>query len=69
MPPSLFLIFFAFCAGWAANTAVRVLRGDKVYIAGQRASRFVTASASAIILVAVAIIVAISMGFIPDHAP
>jgi hypothetical protein len=69
VPPTLFLIFFAFCAGWAANTAVRVFRGDEVYIAGQRASGPVTAAAVVIILVAVAIMLAIGAGFIPDHAP
>jgi len=69
MPPTWFLIFFAFCAGWAANTAVRVLRGNEVYIAGQRTSRPVTAAASVIILIAVAIMIAIAAGVIPDHAP
>jgi NADPH-dependent ferric siderophore reductase len=69
MPPTLFLIFFSFCAGWAANSADRVHRGDEVYIAGQRASRPVTAAACVIILAAVAIMVAIAAGFMPDHAP
>ena len=69
MPPTLFLIFLAFCAGWAANTGVRIIRGNEVYLAGQKASRGVSAAALIIIFVGFAIMVAIAAGFIPDHAP
>ena len=69
MPPTWFLIFFAFCAGWIANTSLRIFRGEEVYIAGQRASRPITAAAVAIILVAVGLFAATQLGFIADHAP
>jgi hypothetical protein len=69
MPPTGFLIFFAFCAGWAANSAFRILRGDEVSIAGRKASRSVTAAALVIILVAVGLFAATQLGFITDHAP
>ena len=69
MPPTWFVIFFAFSLGWAANTTLRILRGNEVYFAGQKASRSVTAAAFAIILVAVGLMAAMQLGFIPDHAP
>ena len=69
MPPTWFLIFVAFCAGWTANTALRIIRGHEVYIGGQKASRAATAAASGIILLALGVMVAIGLGFIPDHAP
>jgi hypothetical protein len=69
MPPTWFLIFLAFCAGWIANTAFRIFRGDEVSIAGQRASQPITAAAVAIILIAVGLFAATQLGFIADHAP
>jgi hypothetical protein len=69
MLPTWFLIWLAFCAGWTANTAIRILKGHEVYIAGQKASRAVTGGAIAIIVVAIGIMVAIQLDFIPDHAP
>ena len=69
MPPTWFVVLFAFSLGWAANTALRVLRGNEVYIAGQKASRSVMAAAFAIILVAAGLMAAIQLGFIPDYAP
>lgn len=69
MMPMWFLLFFAFCAGWAGSTAMRILRSDDVYIAGYKAKRLTTALALTIILVGLGIMAAISFGFIPDHAP
>ena len=69
MPPTWFVVFFAFSLGWASNTGLRILRGNEVYIAGQKASRTVTAAAFVIILVAVGLMAAIQLGLIPDHAP
>lgn len=69
MLPTWFLICLAFCAGWVANTSIRIFRGHEVYIGGQKASRSITTVALAIILVAFGLMVAISFGFIPDHAP
>lgn len=69
MFPTWFFIWLAFCAGWTANTAIRVLKGHDVYIAGQKASRTVTGGAIAIIVVAFGIMVAMQLGLVPDHAP
>ena len=69
MPPTWFLILLAFCAGWVANTALRIFRGDEVYIAGEKASPSIAAGALAIIVVAVGLLAATQLGFIPDHAP
>jgi hypothetical protein len=69
VPPTWFLILMAFCAGWAANTSMRIFMGHEVYIGGQKANRSITAAAVAIILVAVGIMAAILLGLIPDHAP
>jgi hypothetical protein len=69
MLPTWFLIWLAFCGGWAANTALRIFRGHEVYLAGQKASRAVTGVAVAIIVVAFGLMAATQLGFIPDHAP
>jgi hypothetical protein len=69
MPPTWFLIVLAFCAGWVANTSIRIFTGQEVFIGGQKAKRPATAVALAIILVAFALIAAINLGFIQDHAP
>ena len=69
MPPIWFFILLAFCAGWVANTSVRIFRVDQVYVAGQKANGPITAGALAIILVAVGLITAMQLGLIPDHAP
>jgi hypothetical protein len=69
MPQTWFLILMAFCGGWAANTAMRILTGHEVYIGGQKVSRSITAGAVAIILIAIGLMAAILLGFIPDHAP
>ena len=69
MPPTWFLIFVAFCIGWISNTALRILMGHEVYIAGQKANRVTTAFAMAIIFAAIGIVAAIMLGLIPDHAP
>ena len=69
MPPTWFLIFLAFCAGWIANHSMRIFMGHEVNIAGQKASRTTTAIAMAIIFAAFGIFAAIALGLIPDHAP
>ena len=69
MPPTWFLILTAFCAGWGAHAVMRILLGNEVYVAGQKANRSTAAFAVAIILAAFGITAAILMGFIPDHYP
>ena len=69
MPPTWFLILTAFCAGWGAHAVMRILLRKEVYIAGQKANRSTAAFAMAIILVAFGTMVAILLGFVPDHYP
>ena len=69
MAPTWFLMLIAFCAGWSANTAMRIFSGHEVRIGGKNASRSTTAVAIVIILVAVGVMTAIQLGFISDHAP
>jgi hypothetical protein len=69
MLPTWFLICLAFCAGWMANTSLRIFLGHEIYIGRQKANPAVTAGALAIILFAFGIMAAIRLGFIPDHAP
>jgi hypothetical protein len=64
-----FALFVAFCAGWAANTMRRVLRGEDVVIAGKEIDRVQVVSILALSLFVIGIIAAINLGLIQDHAP
>ena len=66
--PIWFIIIVAVCAVFGVRAAIRGYKGDWV-IAGQSISRPTIVLASLIILVAWALLAAIQLGLIPDHAP
>jgi len=68
-PGIWFAIFVAFCAGWIANTGLRVLRGEQLHIAGQEVSKMFVLYFFALALVVIGIIAAINLGLIQDHYP
>ena len=69
MPPMWFLLLLAFCAGWSGHLTLTIFKGGDVHIAGQKVQRFTVALAITIILVAAGLLIAIFLGFVPDHAP
>ena len=69
MPPTWFLIFVLFCAGFVAVKAIRGLRRDGFYIAGERVRPTILIASFAMFLVVVSILAAIRLGFITDYAP
>jgi hypothetical protein len=67
--PIWFLVFLAFCACFALIAALRGLRGNGIYIGGERVSPLSIVLSAIIILMAFGIFAAVQLGFIPDHAP
>lgn len=67
--PTWFFVIILFGACFALPAAVRGLRGDGLYIAGERISRFTVLFVLIIIVISFAILAAIRFGFIPNHAP
>jgi hypothetical protein len=73
MPPWWFLVFVGVCFGVALRNTLRQLRGNGVYIFGQRQSDalvvFCLISCSVMFLIILGIIAAERLGFITDYAP
>jgi hypothetical protein len=67
--PTWFLVLFTLCTAFAVFRAARRIRDDETYIVGQRISRLTMVSAAVIITIALALAVAIRLGFIPNSAP
>lgn len=69
MPPTWFLVFVLFCAGFVAVKAIRGFRGEGFYIAGQRISPAMAIAYLVAFLIVMGIWAAIGLGFITDYAP
>ena len=64
-----FLLLVA--VGWffAFRAALRVFRGEEVYIGGKRPKPILVAVILVLFLIVIGIFAATQLGFIPDHAP
>ena len=69
MMPIWFLVLLALCAPFAVITATRGIKGNGTYIAGQKVSRLTIVLAAIVIVIAVSLLAATQLGFIPNHAP
>ena len=67
--PTWFLLLTAICGCYAFFTLNRRMRNGGLYIWGSKISPLTMAGALIIILIGFGVMVAIQLGFIPDHAP